>query len=295
MSEPAIDSQSDHVLRAMTDDGAFRVMTIRCTQTVRDAANAQEAVGHAAAELGEMIVSSILVRETMAPAFRVQVAMRDEDGNQIVGDSFPEGKTRGLVRVKDNALGVRLHRTGFLQVSRSLPGRPPHEGVVSIQPDEGVEAALTDYFQQSEQVETMVGIACLTEGEDVVAAGGYVVQLLPELTEPPLAAMRKRLAEFGPLAPHLSGGSGDPQSLMDGILGGTEYTRLHDSSVTFACICGTEKAMSALSALGRAEVQELLDAGDEIGVTCDYCRTRYSLGPTEFRRVLDAIPPEPGD
>lgn len=274
----------------MTDDGAFRVMTIRCTETVRDTAAVQDVTGQAAIELGEMIVSAVLVRETMAPAFRVQVVMRDEDGNQIVGDSFPEGRTRGLVRVRDNALGVQLERTGFLQVSRSLPGRAPHEGVVAIQPHKGVDAALTDYFQRSEQVETMIGIACVTDGPEIVAAGGYVVQLLPELTEPPLEAMKQRLASFGPIAPKLAGGEGDPQSLMDGILGDSEYTRLHDSVVMFSCVCGEARALSALSALGRAEVQELADEGKPIGVTCDYCQTRYTLGPVDFRKVLDEMP-----
>ncbi len=278
----------DHVLRAMTDDGAFRVMTIRSTDTVRGAVKAQEVKGISAVQLGEMITSSVLVRETMAPAFRVQILLRDESGNRIVGDSFPEGLTRGLVQVNDEVLGVRLSDGGHVQVMRSLPGRAPHQGVVGFRPDQSVGSALATYFHQSEQIETATAVACTWKDGDVVAAGGYVVQLLPEITDPPFEAMRKRLGEFGDLEPHLVEYDSDPQRVLDELMGDTPYTSLADSTVEFGCMCGEEKALGAIATLGREEVQELLEAGDAIGVTCDYCGSRFEVGPAHFRRILEA-------
>ena len=162
----------DFVFRAMTDDGAFRIMTIRSTQTVRDAAATQDAVATSLVQLGEAITSAVLVRETMAPPNRVQVQLRNKAGDQIVGDAFPEGKTRGLVRVQDTTMGVRFDSGGHLQVSRSMNNKPPHEGVVEVGANESVGTALATYFKQSEQVESMVGIASVIKDGEVVAAGG---------------------------------------------------------------------------------------------------------------------------
>ena len=80
----------DRVLRAMTDDGSFRVMTIRSTDTVRGIVAAQEVRGIAAAQLAEIATGAVLVRETMAPGQRVQVLLRDDGDNLIVEDLVRE-------------------------------------------------------------------------------------------------------------------------------------------------------------------------------------------------------------
>lgn len=283
----AAQPQTDRVIRAMTDDGAFRVMTIRSTQTVREAAEAQQVEGIPAVQLGELVTSAVLVRETMAPGNRVQILLRDAHGNLVVGDALPEGRTRGLVQVDDPVLGVRQVDGGTLQVMRSLPGRAPHQGVVEVPPEVGVDGALVSYFAQSEQIETMVGVGCVVEDGRVVAAGGYVVQLLPEVTAPPLEAIRARLSAFGTLAPQLVRHDADPQWLLDALLQGTDYTGLAESTVQFACTCSDDKALGAVAALSESELREMVDEGRTVRVTCDYCRTVYEAGPDDFRRILE--------
>ena len=278
---------NDRVLRAMTDDGAFRVMTIRATDTAQQVVTAQDVGGSAAVQLGELVASAVLVRETMAPPNRVQILLRDQGDDLMVGDSFPEGRTRGLARVADDQLGVSSQERGYLQVMRSLPGRAPHQGVVEVGCNGGIDSALVRYFEQSEQIATMVGVACVVDANEVMAVGGYVVQLLPELTASPLDAMRARLASFGELRPKLVDHDADPGWLLDAILANSEYTRLATSPVTFACGCGDDKAIGAVAALGEKELRELVESGETVSVTCDYCSERYELGRDDFRKILD--------
>ncbi len=276
---------TDHVLRAMTDDGAFRVMTMRATDTVQAIVDAQRAAGMPAAQLGEVVCGAVLVRETMAPPYRVQILLRDAADNQIVGDAFPEGRTRGLVRVDDDALGVQLANGGYLQVMRSMPGRAPHQGIVAVAPG-CFDEALIEYFRQSEQVETMAAVTAVLDGDRVAAAGGFVVQLLPEVTEPPLQAMRRRLRDVSDLGRRLEQSDADPQQLLDVLLAGVDYTELADSTVEFGCHCGREKAVGSVSVLGDDEVRSLLAEGKPVRVTCDYCNSVYEVGVDDFRRIL---------
>ena len=94
----ALRATTDSTLRGLTEDGGFRVMTARVTDTVRGIVEAQDLKGEQARVFGEMLVCSVLFRETMSPGLRVQGIFKAESGTLLVADSAPEGKTRGLVQ-----------------------------------------------------------------------------------------------------------------------------------------------------------------------------------------------------
>jgi molecular chaperone Hsp33 len=79
MSAPRL---TDSALRAMTDDGAFRVITVRTTDTVRRMLAAQSLWGAEGEHLAELVTGAILVRETMAPDHRLQAILRSADGSR---------------------------------------------------------------------------------------------------------------------------------------------------------------------------------------------------------------------
>ncbi|MEZ4307686.1 MAG: Hsp33 family molecular chaperone HslO, partial [Polyangiaceae bacterium] len=58
---------ADTVVRAVTQDGAFRVIVTLTTATVKGAVTAQDVSGSTAARLGELVTGAVLVREAMAP------------------------------------------------------------------------------------------------------------------------------------------------------------------------------------------------------------------------------------
>ena len=90
----------DRVLRAMTDDGSFRVVATRTTDMVRGATAAQGVRGAAARTFGELLTGAVLVRESMAPDLRVQAVLQGDDRrSRMVADAHPDGMTRGLVQL----------------------------------------------------------------------------------------------------------------------------------------------------------------------------------------------------
>ena len=94
MAQPKL---RDSALRAVTDDGAFRVITVRTTDIVRRMLAIRSLWGADAVQLAELVTGTILVRETMAPTHRVQGLLRSADGASLfIGDSDPDGGARGL-------------------------------------------------------------------------------------------------------------------------------------------------------------------------------------------------------
>src|SRR5260221_719005 len=123
MSDPkpqqdgALRAMQDGALRAMTDDGAFRVVTVRTTDSVQRMLEVQAIDGAQAERLGELVTSAVLVRETMAPDYRLQALLRSADGRmRMVADSHPDGGSRGLVAKASDAQLDSSLESGTLEV-----------------------------------------------------------------------------------------------------------------------------------------------------------------------------------
>ncbi len=279
---------SDTVLRAMTNDGAFRVVVAQTTQTVGAVLDAQRVTGKTAGSFGDLLTGAVLIRETMAPNLRVQTILKGAQGSgSLVADAHPSGGTRGLIQRKSEG-DVDLGPGALLQSMRSLPGGRLNQGVVEVPEGGGVSEALMAYMQTSEQVVSMISVGTLIDDDNVVSAGGYIVQLLPEVGRRPLMVMTERLEDFKNIDALLLDNSFSPTWLLDQLLYGMEFTQLDESAVGFSCWCDELRLVSAIATLGRSEIEELLSDGEVLEITCDYCRKEYRIPPARLRGLLEA-------
>jgi molecular chaperone Hsp33 len=280
---PAI---QDSVLRAMTDDGAFRVITVRMTDTCDRTLTKQQVWGQNGRFLAELLTGAVLVRETMAPTHRVQAFFRTNDRRgQLIADAHPDGGNRALIARRDGLTEVAL-ANGTLEMMRTLYTGELHRGVVTVPRDGGLSSALMAYMAESEQVASMIAVACVLDGERVRAAGGYIVQLLPEVGRGPLAVMTERLREFERIDELIDKLDADPVPLLDELLYGMPFTRLEQSPLRFECRCNAVRVMSALASLGRADLIDLVKEARPIELGCDYCGQQYVVSPLELQGLL---------
>jgi molecular chaperone Hsp33 len=283
-----VTDSTDSVLRAMTDDGAFRVITARTTETIRGAIEAQGVTGATAHTFGDLITSSILFRETMAPQLRVQGVLRGANGSgSLVADSHPSGQTRGLVQLASGADEIGLGQGAVIQIMRTMPNGRINQGIVEVPGFGGVSRALMAYMQVSEQVVSMVAVSTLFAHDEVIAAGGYMVQLLPEVGRGPLMVMTERLRDFESIDNEVAEPGFSPSALLDQLLHGMDFTRLEESSVGYGCWCDELRVMSALTTLPRADIEHLLSSDDVLEIACEYCKREYRILPARLRGLLD--------
>lgn len=286
-------AHEDRVLRALTDDNTFRVITVDATSTVRGVLAAQNATGAAANIFAELVTGAILVRETMSPDLRVQAILQSgvspDWSWRMIADAHPEGLTRGLLQQRESGKDtpLSLGPSARLQVARTLHNGTLHQGVVEAAAEGGISGALMAYMQSSEQVVSIIAVGVHEEAGKIVAAGGYVVQLMPELGEGPLAIMTERLRHFDSIEKLLANGDAEPHKLMSELLYGIPYAEVGQSKVHFGCNCSRERILATLSTLPRADLQELLAAGTPVEMSCDYCNTRYVVEPAVLRGLVD--------
>jgi molecular chaperone Hsp33 len=273
----------------MTDDGAFRVITVRTTETVKGIVEAQGATGTTARIFGDLLSATILFRETMSPSLRVQGILRDRDGlGTLVADSAPEGHTRGLcqpAKHPQQKSGAQAPNT-LLQMMRTLATGHINQGVVKMDDPTDVTRGMMTYMKESEQVDTMLAVGtCFNEAGEVCAAGGYMVQLLPEVGRGPLAVMAERLEDFRSID-HLLNADFSPEWLRDELLYGMPFTALDQSPVSFSCWCSENRLLGALATLDSNEIQSMIDDALPIEISCDYCLRQYAISPARLHGLL---------
>ena len=277
------------VLRAITDDGAFRVIAADTTATVRGALAAQKVQG---AELvrtfADLLTGAVLVRESMAPDNRLQAILQgDNPRARMVADTHPSGATRGLVQLPANTRSMPLGERGVLQIGRTLYNGQLHQGVVQVPSSTPtMSAAFMAYMQESEQVVTVIAVGAHLSAGEVVAAGGYMVQLLPEATEGPLMVMTERLKDFEDIVPLLARGAAAPEALLAETLYGMPYTKVGDRTVRFGCQCSPDRLAGSLASLPRADIESLMAEGKTLEIECDYCRKNYEFTIDQLRGLL---------
>lgn len=280
------DARGDSVLRALTDDGGFRVITARTDATAQAAIAAQGVAGATARLFAELLTGAVLYRETMAPNLRVQCIL-DRDGdagaNRMVADSFPDGGNRGMVSLDEPDGDFALGPGALLRMQRALPRGRVDQGVVAVPPDGGLSAALMTYMQESEQVLTMLAVGAVDD-DDGLRAGGYLVQLLPEAERGVLAVMTERLAAFDGIDALLAADA-SPDELLQSLLFRIPFTRLAASDVRYACPCSRERFAEALRTAARSEVTAALADGRRLETRCEFCRTSYRFDLDELAQL----------
>lgn len=282
---------TDNVLRAITDDGAFRVLACDTTATVRGALEAQKAeTADLTRTFADLLTGAILVRESMSPENRLQAILQgDNPRARMVADTHPDGSTRGLIQLPPDVKEMPLGQKGLLQVARTLHNGSLHQGVVQVPSgSNSVSAAFMAYMQESEQTVTMIAVGCHLSNGAVAAAGGYMVQLLPELAEGPLMVMTERLKDFQDIVPLLAQGRFSPAELLAETLYGMPYTTVADREVHFGCRCSPERLAQSLASLPRADIESLMEDGKPLEIECDYCRRRYEFTTQQLHGLIDA-------
>jgi molecular chaperone Hsp33 len=284
-------SEKDLVMRAMTDDGAFRIVAARTTDTAKGIVAAQGLSGPIAHDMADLATAAVLYRETMAPSLRVQTIVRFADqGGQLVADSHPDGWSRGLLQTPNSDSPPDIRETAAtLEMMRTLPNSELHRGVVEVPNSGNLSDAFMRYMKLSEQIVSMISLGSVLNG-DRPAVGGYVVQLLPEAEEAEAAVelMTKRFEGFVDIRERLQETNGSPKQLIEAIFEGMPFTWLHESDIRFGCQCSDIRVMTTLSLLDRSDIQELVDEGEPLSIGCDYCGASYTVEVAQLQGLLSA-------
>lgn len=167
-------------------------------------------------------------------------------------------------------VGAAVGHEGTLTVIRDLNMKEPYVGSVSLLGGEIAED-LAAYFVESEQIPTACGLGVLVDrDQSVLAAGGYLIQLLPGAGEDVIAKVEGSLMAAGPVTGLLRNDP-DPEAMLRHALSDFDLEILERSPIEYRCYCSRDRMERALISLGPEELQAMIDEQGSADLTCRFC------------------------
>ena len=155
---------------------------------------------------------------------------------------------------------------GVMSVIKDMGLKEPYVGQIALQTGEIAED-LTYYFATSEQIPSAVGLGVLVDKDlSVRQAGGFIIQLMPFCDEKVIEKLEQRLAEVNSVTAFLDEGL-TPEQILEKLLGDMDLVINDTVPTQFYCNCSRERVSKALIAVGRKELNEMIQEAKRIGVS----------------------------
>jgi molecular chaperone Hsp33 len=182
-----------------------------------------------------------------------------------------------------------LGNQGFLSVLRDQGGGEYYRSSVELEHFDLV-ADLRRYFHQSDQVPThlfMTQLPGAVDGQEdpLATVVGLLVQPLPQGDRDAFQSLGTRLqAQFqAAVQAHAKDGA---EVLLRSLVPEADLEVMTRYPLRFTCSCSRDRVKLALLAMGREELQDLLEKEGQAEATCQFCTTRYVIPGPEISRML---------
>ncbi len=282
----------DTIIRATAADGFIKMAVINARDTVQRAREIHDLSPTACAALGRTLCAASLLGESMKEE-KASLTIRVNGGGPIgsvVAVSDHEGYVRGYV---DNPhvhlplradgkldVGGAVGRDGTLTVSRDIGLKEPYIGSTALVSGEIAED-LTAYLLSSEQVPSACALGVLVDTDrSIKAAGGFLVQLMPGADDTLIDKLEENIFLMDQLTTILDEDGTD--AIFAQVLKDLEYHIVGEAPVGYRCPCSRERVEQALRTLEESDLNEMIESGEEIRVSCEFCGTEYRFSPEEL-------------
>ncbi len=285
----------DILIKAITKDGSARAYAINSKNMVNTAANIHKTTAVMSAALGRLLSAGSMMGAMLKDENNsITLSIRSDGeakGLTVVSDSF--GNTRGyainpFVELPLNEKGKldvsgAVGKNGTLTVAKDMGTKMPYIGTCELISGE-IAQDITNYFAKSEQTPSVCALGVLVNTDlSILAAGGFIVQLMPNATEDTIVKIEENLKSFTSVTDLLSKGK-TLTDILNTVLNGFEIEILSEQEVFYKCSCSRKRMKSALISLGKKELEKLFLEQETAELHCHFCNTKYNFSKDEIEK-----------
>lgn len=290
-----MDNKKDRLVRGTAMNGRVRAFAVRTTELVDELRRRHDTYPTATAALGRTVTAAAIMGAMLKGQEKLAIMVKGNGPlGQITAESNALGEVRGYVNnphvhLPSNSMGKldvagAVGTEGFIDVSKDLGMKEPYRGSVPIVSGELGED-FTYYFALSEQTPAAVGLGVLVETDNSVrVAGGFIIQLLPGLTDEQITEVEQAVGAMPSVTSVLDQGL-EPEEMLRLLL--PDAVILDELEVRFVCQCSRERIEQTLVSLGEHELERLIEEDDTAEVVCHYCNESYVFNKDELQVILD--------
>lgn len=285
----------DYLVKALAYDGNIRAYAVRTTETVSEAQRRHQTWRTASAALGRTLTAGVMMGAMLKGEDKLTIKINGGGPlGPIVVDSNAKGEVRGYVTnpevdfesTENGKLDVRraVGTDGMLAVVKDVGLRDFFSGQVPLVSGELGED-FTYYFATSEQVPSSVGVGVLVNPDDtILAAGGFIFQLMPGTPESIISKLEERLKTIEPISKLIERGL-TPEQILEELFGKEQVKVLETMPVGFECNCSKERFANAIVGLGAAEITAMIEEDGQAEAHCHFCNEKYLFSSDELEEL----------
>lgn len=293
--EKAFESGKSRLLRLTLMGGQARVFLCDTTQMAQQARDIHNASNTCSAAMGRMIAGTAIMGANLkSEGDRVTVTINGGGpAGPICAVAGPDGRVKVTVehpevelKLKPNGkldVGGALGKDGQLTVMRSYGFGEPYIGRVNLVSGEIAED-FAMYYLESEQTPSLCALGTLV-GDEILSAGGILIQAMPGCSEELLNALEIRAELFSAISQMLR--EMTLEEIVSGCFRGLEPEILEEIPLTLTCDCSREYIERVLLSMGREEIRDMIEKQGGCEVSCHFCRRSYAFTGGELERLIE--------
>lgn len=278
------------IVRALSEDGGMLCSAVDSTDMVREMASMHELSRAVTAALGRVVtVASIMGGMLKYEGDRLTLRI---NGGGPCGTLTAVADYRGNVKCcagdpKADAPSVEelVGKDGSLTVIKDMGLKEPYCGQVPLVCG-NIAQDVTAYYSESEQLPTVCNMGILFgERGEIESAVGYMVQIVPPVSEKSLRVLEENLVKMDKISQMLEQRL-DPERIALSALSGLGGEILDSWEAQYYCDCSRERTRGILMTLGRSEIEKLAAEQQETEVCCHFCNKKYRFSADELLKML---------
>lgn len=285
----------DYIVRATAADSQIRVFAATAAEMVETARQHHNTSPVATAALGRLLTAGAMMGSMMKNDSDVLTLQIRGDGplGGITVTADSRANVKGYVNNPDVMLPAKNGKLdvggavgiGLLQVIKDMGLKEPYVGQTILVSSEIAED-LTYYFANSEQVPSSVGLGVLMNHDNTVrCAGGFIIQLMPFASEDTISRLEQSLKDVTSVTELLDKGY-TPEQLLQELVGNLGLEIADTVPTRFYCDCSKEKVEKVVASIGKKDLQEMIDDGEDIEVKCHFCDAAYNYTIEELKEIM---------
>jgi len=278
-------------------NGTVRVECINSKLLVEEARKIHDLSPTATAALGRLLtMTAIMCSDLKGVTDSITLQIK---GNGPLGMLTSVGNGKGEVKayVSDSKVELPLNsigkldvggavgKQGMIYVIKDIGLKDPYVGMTPIVSGEIAED-FTNYFAKSEQVPTVIALGVLVDKNGVKAAGGYRISLMPDATDDTINKIEKAVNDASSISKMLN----DELSLDEiakNVTGDKNIQILQEEFLSkYKCNCSKEKMEKGLIAIGKKELEDIINTDGKADTVCHFCNKKYHFTKEDLQTLL---------
>jgi molecular chaperone Hsp33 len=284
--------EEDSFRRFLFEDSGVRGEIVRLDNSWKSVLERHPYPNSVSTQLGQALAAVLLLSATIKfKGALILQAQSEGPLHTLVVQATDQRAVRGIAHWRgDVPVGPLpdVFGPGRLVFTIQNEGAEPYQAVIDLEGDT-LASAIEQYFARSEQLATRLWLAA-----DEHHAAGLFLQELPASHREPDDWTRVTM-----LADTVTDGEllTLPSARLLYRLFNEERVRLFEpEAVTFRCTCSRDRIERVLLAVGRSELEDILDKEKTIEVHCDFCNRLYQFDAVDIgslfaddHRVLGSV------